>query len=394
MKAAIGNVKNYFARFLKENKNISIGFAGVNVNIPLMENGKIKPSRKGFDAKDTTSPFVQESLGAIISFYNAYENAKEVVYCQAPYVETVPLKKGDAGFEFGVDVNEIKVRFLKAKYTPPVRIKNHFDKSIELFKEIGKVRKASDGDWENDVTVKIADMNVEKREIVIQPATYFDQVGTNLTLDWASGALGETASYTLRNDIEKTVKGTLPRLKNSVLANTLGVAVVLVSRGEDVLIPIRGSEQAVMVDGKGKFHCSASGVFSWDMDDTNLADIDFEFFINGMAREIHSEIGLLKSEYSLTPLAFSRELIRGGKPQLFFIAETEMGLDELKEKMVGAEESWEFLSVDDLAEDSQLRPHLNSPLEAPQEMFTYEGWMALHVAMAYIRDEEPPFEIL
>ena len=394
MKAVIGSVKNYLNRLKKENANLTLGFAGVNVNIPLMENGKLKPSRKGLDTKDNLTPFVQENFAAIINFYRKYESAKEVVYCQAPYVETIPLRKGDVGFEFGVDVDDLKVRFLKSKYTPPVRIKEHCEKSVELFKKIGRVKKLNTGEWENNDTIKITDFNIEKGELVIQPATYFDQVGTNLTLDWASGCLGEMSSSTLRNDIEKTVDGSLPRLKNSVLANTLGVAAMIVSRGENVLIPIRGNEQAVMVDGKGKFHCSASGVFSWDRSNANFSDVNFDFFIDGMAKEIQSETGLLQHEYTITPLAFSRELIRGGKPQFFFVAETEVTMEDIKRRMSVAEESWEFISVADLKENSPLRPYLDAPMKAPQEMFTYEGWMALHLAMAYIRDEEPPFEIL
>jgi len=394
MKAVIGNVKNYLSRLRKENSNLTIGFAGVSVNIPLMENGKIKPSRKGVVLTDRATPFIQENLNAIIGFYSQYESAKEVVYCQAPYVETIPLRKGDAGFEFGINVNELSVRFLKAKYTPPVRLKAHCEQSVDLFKKIGRIKKDSNDEWENNETIKITDFNLEKKEVVIQPATYFDQVGTNLTLDWASGCLGDTPSATLRNNIEKTVDGALPRLKNSVLANTLGVAAVIVSRGEDVLIPIRGNEQAVMVDKQGKFHCSASGVFAWDKADPSAINIDFEFFIDGMAREIQSETGLLKEECTITPLAFSRELIRGGKPQLFFVAETNVSMEELKTRMSNAEEHWEFISIADLTEDSPLRPYLDTPLQAPQHMFTYEGWMAIHVAMAYIRDEEPPFEIL
>lgn len=394
MKIVVDNIKNYFNRVKKANSNLTIGFAGLSVNIPLMEDGKIKPSRKGVVVADRATPFIQENLDAIVGFYSKYESAKEIVYCQAPYVETIPLRKGDVGFEFGIDVNELNVRFLKAKYMPPVRIKAHCEQSVDLFKNIGRIKKDRNNEWENNETIKISDFNLDKKEVVIQPATYFDQVGTNLTLDWASGCLGDNHSATLRNDIEKTVDGALPRLKNSVLANTLGVAAVIVSRGEDVLIPIRGNEQAVMVDKKGKFHCSASGVFAWDKADASAINIDFEFFIDGMAKEIHSETGLLKEECIITPLAFSRELIRGGKPQLFFIAETNVCMEELKARMSNAEEHWEFISIADLTEDSPLRPYLHSPLQAPQSMFTYEGWMAINVAMAYIRDEEPPFEIL
>lgn len=391
MKAVVGSIKNYMKRVKKENPNFQVSILGATVNLPLTEDGKIRPSRKGVNIKDKTTPFVCDSVSSMVAFYKKYEGAKEVVFSNSPYVETIPLRKGEAGFEFGIDVDELSVNFLKSKYCPPVRISRHYDKAIEIFQQLGKLKKHQDGRWENNDTVKITDWNIEKGKITIQPATYFDQVGTNLTLDWASGCLGESASMTLRNDVERKANDGLPQLKDSVLANTLGVAVVIVSGGQDIIVPIRGNEQAIMMEGR--FHCSASGVFAWDGVYEKASAPTFEFFMDGMAREIESETGLLREDYALTPLAFSRELIRGGKPQLFFIAETDKTVSEIQAGMLEAEEKWEFISDRDLPEDSPLKPHLSAPLEAPQEMFTYEGWMALRIAIAYIRNEEPPFSI-
>lgn len=59
--------------------------------------------------------------------------------------------------------------------------------------------------------------------------------------------------------------------------------------------------------------------------------------------------------------------------------------------MKAAEESWEFTDIDDIKESNPMYEYVTSPLSAPQEMFTYEGWMAMKVAMAYLYKTEPPF---
>ena len=110
-----------------------------------------------------------------------------------------------------------------------------------------------------------------------------------------------------------------------------------------------------------------------------------------MEKEIESEIGLKPEQYNLIPLAFTRELVRGGKPQLFFIAETTLDIGNIQSEMKMAEESWEFINIEDVTENNPMYEYIKSPLSAPQDMFTYEGWMAMKIAMAYFYKTEPPF---
>ena len=119
--------------------------------------------------------------------------------------------------------------------------------------------------------------------------------------------------------------------------------------------------------------------------------MSFDFFYKGIEKEIKSEIGLRPNQYNLIPLAFTRELVRGGKPQLFFIAETTLDIASIQSEMEAAEESWEFISIESIDESNPLYNYIESPLSAPQEMFTYEGWMAMKIAMAYLYKTEPPF---
>lgn len=398
MKAAIGSMKKFYERFKKENPNLQISIpviGGLSANIPLAEAGKMQATRKGIDRNDKNTPFVQVNTKDLVTFYEQYKNNKEYKFSRSPYAETIPLKNSIDGFSYGIDVDDIKVAAINSQYRPPDILEKHYEGAIALFKDLNKIRWDEDEEkWENNNCLRIAEWNVEKKVVTVQPATYFDQVGTNLTIDWASGLLDENTMSTIRNDIESHDNCALPKLNTSVLANTLGVAVVLVNTDTiEVLVPIRGSEQAIMADGKGQFHCSASGVFELDNFPSETKDLTFDVFMRGMEKEIEEEIGLTNDCYSLVPLAFTRELVRGGKPQLFFIAKTNIDIRSIKSTMKDAQDNWEFINGEDLPIDSPLRKHLDSPLKAPQEMFSYEGWMALKIALAYLYKDEPPFPI-
>lgn len=396
MKAVIGSLKRFWERYKEENPTIQLSvplIGGFAANIPLAEKGKLKRTRAGFNTQDMKASFVETSTERLIKFYSQYELEKEYKFCRSPYAETIPLRRGSKGFSYGKDVNELEIIFIDAKFTPPSYLLEHSEKAVELFKALKKIRiDEESGEWQNDCSIRITKFDLKENKIYIQPATYFDQIATNLTLDWASGVLGDDESLTIRNNYEKHHDGVLTPLRSSILANTLGVAVIVVNPDtKEVLIPIRGNEQAIMHSGMGKFHCSASGVFAWNESDDIKNINSFDFFSKGMEKELESEIGLKPEQYDLIPLAFTRELVRGGKPQLFFIAETTLDIGTIQSEMKMAEESWEFINIEDVNENNPMYEYITSPLSAPQEMFTYEGWMALKIAMAYFYSTEPPF---
>lgn len=395
MKAVIGNFKNYWERYKDANENIqlTVPFVGVTLNIPLGENGKMKRTRSGSDTEDMNTPFIESNTQKLIKFYNQYELEKEYKFSRSPYAESTPLRKGNKGFSYGINVDELEIVFIDAQFKVPSYLTEHSEKAVKLFKDLKKVKVNNEsGEWQNDYSIRITKLDLLNKKIHIQPATYFDQIATNLTLDWASEALGEDKSLTIRNKYEMSHSGRLPPLRSSILANTLGVAVVLInSDTQEVLIPIRGNEQAIMDNGLGKFHCSASGVFAWDESDKIENMLSFDFFSKGMEKEIENEIGLTPEQYNLIPLAISRELVRGGKPQLFFVAETSLDIANIQSEMKMAAESWEFINIEDIAESNPMYEYIKSPLSAPQEMFTYEGWMAMEIAKAYFYKTEPPF---
>jgi len=397
--AIIASIQNLYSRFRETNPTISgitiPGLIGVSFGTPDSGPTCIYPTRKGYDPRDTSKPFVQSNIEELIRFYSYYRNSKEYKQDRLPYAETILLKLEGKGFYCGHETKDIIVEHLGFDYRRPIHLYRHIEKSIELFQTIGKIRwDITHRTWENNHCIRISDWNLDTGRIKIQRATYFDQVGTNLTLDWASGYIDKkNRNATIRNNIEPHLENRLPTLQDSILANTLGVAAILANRAHDeILIPIRGNQQAIMAEGNGTFHCSASGVFETERD-LSIPQ-DFSMFLDGMRKEIAEETGLSPNQYELTPLAFSRELVRGGKPQLFFIAETDYRISELKDLMANAQDSWEFIHSEDLPDNSPLARYCDTPETAPPDMYSYEGLMALTLAVSYIKNVTPPCDVV
>jgi hypothetical protein len=79
----------------------------------------------------------------------------------------------------------------------------------------------------------------------------------------------------------------------------------------------------------GLFHCTASGNAEWK---PRAATFD-EMFTVDICEELYEEVGLNRADLDwIVPVALCREFLRGGKPQLFFAALTNVRADELAEK--------------------------------------------------------------
>ncbi len=166
-------------------------------------------------------------------------------------------------------------------------------------------------------------------ECVLQRATYFDQIRTNLSLDMPIG-LGRT----MRIEDLSTDKQLRP-LHQSLLANTIGVSAVWVtplkhkdrkSRYQVFLKP-RRRQTGVFYDMLG----TVSGVVEVPEDDEFYGQTLEVYAKKEICREFYQETGyndymvannMAESVVEIIPLAFTRELMRGGKPQFFFLIVT------------------------------------------------------------------------
>jgi hypothetical protein len=173
----------------------------------------------------------------------------------------------------------------------------------------------------------------------IQLTKYGDQVRSNLGMDWEGHHELKTVLgiNSLRGYLSASYGSILPPLSDTRLANTVGIAAIILYRnslGEYVpYIPRRkkvkkDKSKNVGVYTLGQFHCTASGAAAWH-DECSFNNI----FTDDMYREMNEEVGLSRNDIQfLTPVAYCREFLRGGKPQLFFVGYTALSADQLKQK--------------------------------------------------------------
>lgn len=360
-------------------------------------------TRVGCDVSDKHTPFVETNVEKLFRAYYGHLHTDPFCYHNyLPYVQMVFLKRGSLGLTpNAVDVKELSIKLLDEPYQLPKDLADHKRLAWECFKSLGKVNKVKQADpakdeWEDNVSARIVSFSVESGIFEVQTARYSDQVGTNLTLDWASGGLKLKGAplgtrATIRNSFERPLNGLLPSLKDSCLANTLGVAVTFLAEDFVPITTVRSAKTAIF--SNQVLHCTASGVFKTECFDryTRSSDglVPFDAFEDGMRKEIETEMGLKEHEYELIPLVFARELSRGGKPQLFFAAHTSIGWDETARRLNDAPENWERVELKDC--DAGLRERLTDPdfdwskVSEVRQLFTPEGWTSVVLALTYAR---------
>jgi hypothetical protein len=153
---------------------------------------------------------------------------------------------------------------------------------------------------------------------------------------------------TLRAYLTPTHRRTLPPFNEHLLANTIGIATIILYRNGRHLIPYlprrvgtkfkdmlkttgRSTKQVAVFEGG--FHCTASGAAQWCNNGSTFED----FFVNDMYQELEEEVGLEKQHIDiLEPVALCQEFLRGGKPQIFFVGITNRTSEELDQLRIEA----------------------------------------------------------
>jgi len=153
-------------------------------------------------------------------------------------------------------------------------------------------------------------------ECQLERAEYFPQVRTNLSVDYRLKG-GRRPTLRLLDMNEK--KGLKP-LEQSVMVNTIGTsAVVYFRKGEYVYFLMKLRKQLGIYE-------NMLGTTSGEVENPHEGGEPKElitFVAEEMKREFAFETGLNpgKTVKRIQPLAFTRDLIRGGKPQFFFLIE-------------------------------------------------------------------------
>lgn len=177
----------------------------------------------------------------------------------------------------------------------------------------------------------------------LQQARYFDQVGTNLTLDYPfEQAIVVKGGFECRTVREWDLSNgggpmLLPPFDSSRLANTIGVAVGVTAKnrfGERQIIRrLRSSDVAVYAN---QWHVPLSFALAWPEgfapgETMTLRDLIGQDFGHELAEELP---GFEPTDFeSVKPLAFCRDMIRGGKPQFFLEAQSRLSVEDLQNRI-------------------------------------------------------------
>ena len=248
-------------------------------------------------------------------------------------------------------------------YTFPLQLNSHKTTAVNMFEEKGWLKKKNNP----APRVKRYCKHDGLPEITIEQATYYDQVGTNLTID-----LPFTHPLTIETTNVKTIREwdtvqakqnhILPNFENSLLANTIGVAIAIttVDRvGHKHLIKrFRREDVAVY---RNMWHLPFSFALYFDRNIHNKNEIDIKDLINfDLPNEFAEEMGLEMNDFRpIKPLAFCRDLARGGKPQFFLEMKSKLSFEELRKK--AHDSTGEFkgnIQIFDFEPHHQISPEL------------------------------------
>lgn len=251
-----------------------------------------------------------------------------------------------------------------------------------VFRLPHQIRKDSEAAWDaflndkpattNDKALRMSSLYKDSGEVFhcqLQEACYFDQIRTNLTLDYPIVNSIHDDSIRIR-DLSPNQK--LPDLGSSIMANTIGVSGIWVTRNNYKKSWNRSFFLKPRKNGTGVFN-SMFGTISGVVEPprhgiSSITSIE-DYVAAEMRRELYEESGipsLIKSgrfnadSIKITLLSFTRELIRGGKPQFFFLIETDhIGESDMRQAF---HHSYNGISEFD---DSRLK-QLSTPLLSPE----------------------------
>lgn len=230
------------------------------------------------------------------------------------------------------------VRFFGRGKVEPERIAINYDPAPFQFSdpliaqyaaEIERTMRAEGRLYDGPLVMKLqsTDFGSTSPSITVQPATYGQQAGSCFALDLPH-PLFENHGGTLRaywkNNYEKT------SVESNPLAICLGVCGFLIIRESGrpprIVCQHRTGTLASLESSIGP---SVAGSVDWIAGYKTLDELTRD----AMAREITEELGLESGEYTITPLAYAREIFRGEKPQIFCSIATALSQHEVSARL-------------------------------------------------------------
>ena len=227
---------------------------------------------------------------------------------------------------------ELIVDETSPEYKIPLQIGSKASTLLEIQKKLQK-RQLFDSTTIRLNGIKESDGQVY---LLVSKAHYFDYLATNFSID----ALLQGWSKSLRDTVHPYPR--LCKLEESLLANHVGIGVLVFTADGFLVLPVR-SRAGVNIR-RGEIGPSISGATNFNRDIIN----NLSNLVSPCLREGTEELGIETSNFSISDtalLGITRELLRGGKPELFFSTTLDITANELRETFRKAEHRYETSQI-------------------------------------------------
>lgn len=280
-----------------------------------------------------------------------------------PYLEIINFNK-HPNTKITISCSEEEPLFLNKKYVLPGQIANATKKCIELVKKINP--KTTDDSHPRLAALKR--IGEDEYQCVLEETNYYTQISSNLSMDFPISIDGhrqttmrtlererhinemnEWKNYNVINDALHP--RCLTSLENSLLANVIGVSAIWcmgdMSNPKFYLMPRNkkvgvyknklgmpsGDIESPQKQGNRFKEESLMEFLKWEIarefaEETGIRDINKDF--GGYSIDVDPNKIKYETEMEIIPLALTREMLRGGKPQMFFLIKT----DEIPESVL------------------------------------------------------------
>lgn len=206
------------------------------------------------------------------------------------------------GQEAGLDESTLRIEMLEEEF----RARTTVPAGLEFYRHTsdgGRVQRFFDGE-----TARLVDWKPDERVLVFQCCSYFDYLGTNQSLDAPRAGFP-----TLREEL--VYEGRLEELAESELANTTGINGLIFTSDGHMIIQKRLPDVLVR---PGELCSGFSGSVD-HIDVCHAVESARTLAALDAPREMVEELGVRRGEIKERVfLGITRELIRGGKPEMFY----------------------------------------------------------------------------
>ena len=229
--------------------------------------------------------------------------------------------------------------------------------------------------YDGPSAMRLVDFNFHRSNpiLMVQEARYADQCA-NFAMDLSHPPLFAQWGGSLRDYLYATIPSHAP--EDNPLCLCFGVCgLLLVEDGNQryILQVMRSSRLASLENSIGP---SVAGSVDFDTTSRSIA----ELIINSLAKEVTEELGLNDGEFSITPLAYAREIFRGERPQLFAVVTTPLDRKEIARRLDSLPEcdrefsTYDFLPLTNMRLSSDLVASMN--FEAKMAYYLLEEWLS------------------